>query len=202
MKPEPVAEKIQVHVGGAARQAGGFLRSKYGLWALAGISFLESALIIPIITDPFLVAYILSDREKAVRGVVVTTISSVAGGVAAYFMAVGFFEFLTTRFFNEELLSQFNATSQQMNEGTFIMTLIGAVTPVPYTLVGLAAGFVGASLTVFIIASILGRGFRYVLVGWVTYHFGDKALKIAQQRIKQASIAVAALVVVYIYLKF
>lgn len=202
MDTEVVKEQAELQVEEAAKQAGGFFRSRFGIWLLAGISFIESALLVPVVTDPFLVAYILSDRSRAVWGTVVTTVASVIGGIVAYFMAMGFFEFFAQHFLNPETLLEFNTTAVQMAEGTFIITLIGAFTPLPYTLVGLAAGFVGASLWVFILASIIGRGVRYAIVGWFTYKFGEQALAIARQRIMSATFVGLALIALYILIKW
>lgn len=197
---EQVTEKVEAHVTDAAKQAGGFFRSRYGLWSLGGISFLESATLVPLVTDPFLVAYILSDKTKVVRAVVVTTLTSVVGGICAYFMAVLFFEAVSHFFFNDALLAEFDVTSQIVAEGFFVATLIGAFTPLPYTLVGLAAGFIGANIWVFLVASFVGRGARYVIVGWGAYTFGERALEIVRKRIILATVAGAVLVAVYIAL--
>jgi len=74
---------LETQIEDAAVQAGGLLRSQYGLWALAGISFIESALPVPIITDPFLIAYILADKKSVYKGVVVTLVASILGGVVS-----------------------------------------------------------------------------------------------------------------------
>ena len=195
---EKLEEKVVVQVDAAAKKAGGFFRSRYGLWTLGTISFLESATLVPLVTDPFLVAAILADKTKAVRAVIVTTVTSVLGGIASYFMALLFFEIVSHFFFNDTLLAEFDATSQVVAEGFFIATLIGAMTPLPYTLVGLAAGFVGANIWVFIIASIIGRGTRYAIVGWGTYVFGEQAVTMARKQIWLASVAVVVLVGIYI----
>jgi len=89
---------IETHVEEVTVQAGGLLRSKYGLWALGGISFLESALLVPIITDPFLVAYILADKKSVYKGVLVTLLGSILGGVFAYAIAFLFYEFIADRY--------------------------------------------------------------------------------------------------------
>lgn len=195
-----VEEKLIQNVEGAAKQASGFFQSRYGLWAIGGISFIESAILLPIMTDPFLVAYIMANKSKALIGTIVTTIASVIGGICAYFMALGFFDFFAKTFLHGTALQEFNGAVSGIDDGTFILTLIGAFTPLPYTLVGLAAGFVGANLWVFILASVIGRGFRYAIVGWGTYKFGEKALIVARERIMTFTILGSIAVVAYIFL--
>jgi len=174
---------IESQVEEAAQQAGGLLRSRYGLWVLACLSFAESALPVPIITDPFLIAYILADKKSVYKGVFVTLCASVLGGIFAYTLAFSFYEFIADRYFVGVIGEQFFAIVDQLQEGTFVVTLLGAITPIPYTLVALGAGFVKGSLILFIIASIIGRGGRYILVGWVTYMFGEKAIDIIRRRL-------------------
>lgn len=191
-------EHIEVHVEVAAKQAGGILRSRFGAWALAAISFAESSLLVPIITDPFMVAYMLANKGRGVRAVVVTTAASVVGGVAAYFMAYGFFELVAGQFLVGKFHTDFAATETQMREGTFVATLVGAFTPLPYTIVAYAAGVLKANLWIFIAGSIIGRSARYALVGWFTYRFGERALAAARKRILLVSLIVFVCIILYI----
>lgn len=189
---------IETHVEEAAVQAGGLLRSRYGLWAIAGISFLESALLVPLITDPFLVAYILANKDRMYKGVIVTTLASVAGGLFAYAIAFLFYEFIIDQYLTGSLGEQFYSIVESFKGGVFWITLAGAVTPIPYTLVGLGAGFMKASIFMFLLASAIGRGGRYLLVGFLTYYFGDRALAIARKNMFLVSIVFFVAAVVYL----
>ena len=120
------------------------LQTKYSLWGIGLISFFESALVIPIVTDPFMMAYILANRSKTILVIIVTIFSSLAGGIVAYLMAV-FFSNLTLSLLSPDLLIQFNQISENFRGQTLILTIIGAITPIPYTLVALAAGFIKGS---------------------------------------------------------
>lgn len=194
-------EKTQLEekVEDVAVKAGGILRSRYGLWALGAISFVESALVVPVITDPFLVAYILADKAAALRGVLVTTVTSVIGGVFAYAIAFLFYEFLAAQYLGGHVGEQFYAIAEEFNEGTLVITLLGAITPIPYTIVAMAAGFVRADLFIFIFGSLVGRGFRYALVGWLTYKYGERALAIARRQLFFVSIVCIVAAAMYFY---
>lgn len=151
-----------------------FLRTKWGLWVLGLISFWESALPVPILTDPFLVIYILANQKKALLATIVTTATSVIGGVAAYLVALAVKDPILS-FFSDEFVQQFHDIAIRMQAETFALSILGAVTPVPYTTVALAAGFVEGSLFLFILASLIGRGARYSVVAYVTYKVGAVA---------------------------
>jgi len=193
---------LEVQVEDAAVHAGGLLRSKYGLWAVAGISFLEAALPVPFITDPFLIAYILADKKSALKGTLVTLVASVFGGIVAYMLAFSFYELITQTYLVDTTGTQFSSLVTKLQGGTFVVTLLGAVTPIPYTLVAYGAGFVKGSLPLFILASIIGRGGRYTIVGFATYSVGEQAIALIKKRILVVS-AVSILVVgTYLLYKF
>lgn len=173
-------------------------QSRWGLWLVGLISFIEGALLVPIITDPFMIAYILLNRAKAFRAVVVTTLTSVAGGIAAYFMAF-FFSELIIHFLSPNSASQLTQLATEVRSGTFVLTILGAITPVPYTLVCLAVGFVKGNLWVFIGASLLGRGSRYVVVGFLTYTFGTQAMQHIKKQLRSVTLVTIFLIVVYIW---
>ncbi|MCA9363657.1 DedA family protein [Candidatus Kaiserbacteria bacterium] len=187
---------------GAARRVGTVLNSRFGLWGLGVISFIESALPIPIITDPFLIACIVANKTTALRAVVVTTLASVLGGVVAYFVAVGFFEVVLVPYLGSATQEVILSTAAQFEGGAFLLTLIGAVTPIPYTFVALAAGLVQAPLSVFVVASLLGRGFRYGFEGFLFYHVGERAKVLIKKEIGISSLIAVVLVVLYLFFKF
>lgn len=175
------------------------IKTRFGLTTLGIISFLESALPIPLVTDPFMIAAILLDRTRTARIVLITTLTSVLGGVVAYFMAVFFFDLLFS-YLPPIAIEEFYALMGSNGSNTLIITLLGAVTPIPYTTTAWVVGVLKGSLFVFIVASILGRGFRYVIVGYSTYYFGALALKYAKKYIGIVSVFLVLVAVAYFIL--
>jgi membrane protein YqaA with SNARE-associated domain len=176
------------------------VHSRFGLWGLATISFLESALPIPLITDPFLVAAILVHRAQALRLVLVATAASVVGGIIAYYLAYFAFD-LIARFFSADLMNEVNNLIETNTTNTLALTLIGAITPVPYTVVAWVVAALKANPLVFIIGSIIGRGTRYGIVGYCSYKFGPLAVRYARRYIALTSVLVVIVVALYIWLK-
>lgn len=185
-----------------ARKTAKPLRSRYGIWGLSMISFIESALPVPIITDPFLIAYIIANKRHTLRAIVVTVLSSVAGGIVAYFIAVGFFEVVVAPYVSSETELKVHEIASEFEEGAFILSFTGALTPFPYTIVAVAAGLVKANLLFFILGSIVGRVFRYGFEGWVVYRFGERAMRLVKKQILATSVLCAVLVVLYVLYKF
>jgi len=182
----------------ATERSEGLLRSRYGLLFLGIVSFAEAMLLVPIITDPFLVAYIVLNRSKAVLAVVVTTITSIMGGLGAYVLAAYFID-IALGFLSPESVVEFHAIAERFSDSTFALGLIGAITPVPFTLAALVAGTIKGNLLLFLFGVLLGRSFRYGVAGYLAYKFGDHALKIARGNIKIITIVTLILVSTYIW---
>lgn len=181
-------------------RAQSLMESRSGLWIVALVSFVESALPLPIITDPFMVAGILANRSRAGLMVLVTLASSVVGGVCAFIMARYFFNLLEVMM-TGNMLEQFQSLILMDSSNTLLVTLVGAITPIPYTITAWVVAVGEGSLLLFIIASTIGRGFRYGIVGMCTYWFGPQALTYARRSLGVTTIVVAILVGLYVWLK-
>ena len=190
----------QVLAGPSVGRVQKILQSRLGLWLIAVISFLESALPIPLITDPFLIAGVLLNRKKAVLIVVMTTVASVIGGLFAYVSAVLFLEVLM-QFMTTGMISEFNSLVNGAHTNTFVITILGAITPIPYTLVAWLFATLQGSLLMFLLASIVGRSLRYAVVGYSVYRFGPAASQYARRYIGLISIVTFILVGLYIWHK-
>ncbi|MFT7644678.1 MAG: membrane protein YqaA with SNARE-associated domain [Candidatus Paceibacteria bacterium] len=191
-----VEDVLQAKSVSKARQ---IIQSRSGITILAAISFVESSLPLPFLTDPLLVASILVNRANTARLVVVATAASVLGGLFAYFTAVLFFETLL-QWMTPEMVSEFQTMLDTNGSSAFALTMVGAVTPVPYTIVAWVVAALKGGLVSFIAASILGRGLRYTIVGYSTYRFGPLAISYAKKYIGITSILVLVLAVLYIWL--
>ena len=145
----------------------------YGSPALAIISFCESSFF-PIPPDPLLLAMGISRPRRAVWYGVLCTLASVAGGILGYWIGAGLFELI-----GEPILAaygleeKFETLSVDFAEAGFFAVLIAALTPIPYKVFTIAAGAAGLSLPVFIGASLLGRGVRFIAEGWLVGRYGE-----------------------------
>lgn len=142
--------------------------------ALAGISFAESSFF-PIPPDPLIIAMVTARPKKWFRIASISTIGSVLGGIAGYF--IGMFLFTTIGQWiidTYALQSQYESARDMFQQHAFWAVLIGGFTPIPYKLVAIAAGAAPVSLPIFIVASILSRGGRFYLVAFLMHHFGQR----------------------------
>lgn len=190
-------EKLNIELENVTKESRGLLGSKYGLWFLGLLSFVESMLMVPIITDPFMVAYILLHRKRVVVAVLVTTITSVLGGLGAYITA-SFFIDLAFKFMTEEAIGEFYDLMEHFRDSTFVLGFLGALTPIPFTTTALVAGAIKGSLILFLIGAFIGRIIRYGIAGYLTYRYGEDALRIVKKNIAPVSIIAVILAIVYI----
>ena len=176
------------------------MESQSGIWLVAFVSFIESAFPIPILTDPFMIAAIVLNRTKTATIIFVTTVASVLGGIVAFFTVVFFLDMLE-RFVSTGITSSLESLSAKYSDSTLLVSILGAVTPVPYTSAAWAVALIGGNLVVFVIASFFGRGFRYLIVGLLTYKFGPAAVKYARRYIGIVSIIIFLLAILYVWHK-
>ena len=174
MDTKPLDEQVEkILATNTVSRAQEIMTSRRGLWLVALISFIESASPVPVITDPFIIAAILLNRAKYLYIVLIATVTSILGGVVAFYMALLFMDIILGWLSPEAALAVATLAAQQDN--TFMLTLIGAFTPVSYTLTAWAVGALNGNIFVFIFASLLGRGGRYLILGFI--HIGlDQSL--------------------------
>lgn len=145
----------------------------YGAPALAVLSFCESSFF-PIPPDPLVLALGLARPRRAVWYGVLCTVASVLGGILGYGIGVFLYESIGARIVEfYGLTEQYESMKVEFVAAGFFAVLIAALTPVPYKVFTIAAGAAGLSLPVFIGASILGRGLRFIPEGWLIGRYGE-----------------------------
>lgn len=191
-------ETQQLYVEEVGERGAKWLRSRHGGWVLAAISFTES-LFAPIIIDPFLVAFIFAKRESWIRFTAISVIFSVLGGVAGYALGILFYDTL-----GEPILAMYGLTDDfasvaaSIDANGFVFVLLGALTPIPYKLVAIAAGLLHMNFVTFLFASIVGRFLRLGLVGLAAYAVGPHALPLIRKHLLLFAYIVAGLLLAYI----
>ncbi len=193
------SEKINAEMKEVTKESTGLLRSRYGLWFLGLVSFVESMLPVPIVTDPFMMAYIMLHRKRVVLAVAVTIITSLLGGLAAYIIAAFFIDAILN-FLSADAVGEFNNIRDQFQGSSFILGFLGAITPIPFTLAAMVAGAMKSNILLFSLGVIIGRGIRYGIAAYLTYHYGDEAIKIIHKNIKPITITAFVLAAVYLWL--
>jgi membrane protein YqaA with SNARE-associated domain len=141
----------------------GWAAHPHARWYLGGLSFAESSFF-PIPPDVMLAPMTLARPVDAWRLALLTTLTSVAGGVLGYF--IGYFALDLV----EPWLVAAGHWEGYLQVRTWFQTwgfwavLAAGFSPIPYKLFTIAAGALAMFLPVFVLASIVGRGGRFFLV--------------------------------------
>ncbi|TFL18180.1 YqaA family protein [Jannaschia formosa] len=153
------------------------------LWALALVSFAESS-VFPIPPDVMLIPMVIATPHRAFLIAFVCTAASVAGGLAGY--AIGAFAFDTI---GEPVLTalgkadSFAGFTERYNEYGAWAVLIAGITPFPFKVMTILSGATGLSLPVFIVSSVVARGFRFFLVAALLWKFGPPIRDFIERRL-------------------
>lgn len=170
----------------------GWARHRHAQYYLAILSFAESSFF-PIPPDTMLAPMVLARPERAVRYALITTISSVIGGLFGY--ALGYFAMELI----EPLLHQFGywekyltARSWFKDWGIWVVFLAG-FSPIPYKLFTICAGAMSMALAPFVLASVVGRGARFFMVALLIKMGGERFEKLLRRNIDMIGWVLVAL---------
>lgn len=151
--------------------------------ALAAVSFAESSFF-PIPPDVMLVPMVLAKRHKAWFYAGVATVASVIGGVAGYMIGSFFFEAIgkpILQFYGKA--DDFAGFARWFNEYGVWILIIKGMTPFPYKVLTIAAGFTGMPLLPFMLASVVARAMRFYMVAALLYWFGEPIRDFIEKRL-------------------
>ena len=177
--------------------------TKYALPALAVVSFAESSFF-PIPPDVLLLAIGFSAPRKWFWAALCCTVASVAGGVFGYYIGWGLYETVgqpIVQFYHGESVMQ--SVKVWYEQYGFWGILIAAITPIPYKVFTISSGVFEFNLGLLVVASIIGRGFRFFLVAGLIRWMGPRIRPFLE---KNFEIAVTLLLILaiggFVALKF
>jgi len=155
----------------------------YALWLMGAISFAESSFL-PIPPDIMLIPMALAHPKRAWTYATVCTLTSVAGGVLGY--AIGAYLYDTVGHWLIQLYGyghKVEVFREQYARWGALIILLKGLTPIPYKIVTITSGFAGYSLGLFVIFSVISRGFRFYLEAFLLNRYGEQARTIIEERL-------------------
>jgi membrane protein YqaA with SNARE-associated domain len=145
----------------------------YATWGLVMVAFAESS-VFPIPPDVLLIPMILAARDKAFNYIFIATLASVAGGLAGYGIGWGLWEIVGQPILNfYGAMDKFEEFRSGYNEHGALIVFIAGLTPFPFKVITIASGAFGMDLMAFMVASVLARGGRFMIVGGLLWRFGE-----------------------------
>jgi membrane protein YqaA with SNARE-associated domain len=143
-------------------------------WYLGGLSFAESSFF-PIPPDVMLAPMTLAKPDQWFRLALITTLTSVAGGLLGYFIGWAAMDAVLPWIERVGYGAKLTQAQGWFERWGFWAILLAGFSPIPYKAFTIAAGGVGMALLPFTIASIIGRGGRFFLVAFLMARFGPAA---------------------------
>mgnify|MGYP002783901232 FL=1 len=173
----------------------------FGLGALGvlAIGFIDAASI-PLPGGPDVVVMALSHANHSMMPlyVLAAVVGSTAGSLVLYFAARKGGEAVLKKFSPEK-----RARVQDLLDRYDILAMLLASVlppPFPFKLFVLSAGAFKMQLWRFIAALVAGRGFRFLLEGWLAVKYGEQATDIFKHHYPKIGLGVAAaIIVIYLF---
>jgi membrane protein YqaA with SNARE-associated domain len=170
-------------------------RHPHAPWYLGGMSFAESSFF-PIPPDVMLAPMCLAQPQWAWRLALLTTLTSVAGGLLGY--GIGYFAIDAVLPWLQEsrYWPAYQTAVEWFERWGFWAVFIAGFSPIPYKVFTIAAGALSLALLPFLAASLIGRGARFFLVAALMAGGGarmEEALHRYMDRLGWATVALLAL---------
>ena len=153
---------------------------------LAVVSFIESSFF-PIPPDVMVVPMVLAKKEKYLRIFLIATVFSVLGGIFGYLIGYLFIDLAMylIEFYNYE--NKVLKLKMDLSQGSGMVIWLGTLflagfTPLPYKVFTITSGLIAFDIFAFIIISFISRGLRFYLVSVFTAKFGEKFVKLIEQK--------------------
>ena len=159
---------------------------------LGGMSFAESSFF-PIPPDVMLIPMCVAERHKAWRFALVTTVTSLLGGIAGYAIGYFLFEAVTPWLKDLGYWDAYQQGKAWFNDWGVWAVLVAGFSPIPYKIFTIAAGVAMLNLPAFILASFIGRGARFFLVAGLVVAGGEKMESMIRRYVETIGWAVVAL---------
>jgi len=156
--------------------------SRWGAFALFFLAFIESSFF-PIPPDVLLFALCLGSRSKSIYYVIVCSLGSALGGIFGY--SIGYFlwwnsaqEFSQFANFFFNTIPGFSAEiffdiKQKYEEWNFWVIFVSGFTPIPFKVFTVSAGAFNINFNLFLIASLIARSARFLIIGGLIWRFGE-----------------------------
>jgi membrane protein YqaA with SNARE-associated domain len=171
----------------------------YGVWALFILAFAESSFF-PVPPDLLLIALAIINPQNSLFYALVCTVGSVLGGMFGYLIGIKGGKPILERFVSKEKIRLVHDYFEKYEAWAIG---IAGFTPIPYKIFTIAAGVFYINFKKFVLASIIGRGGRFFLVGTLILFFGKQIQNFLKEYFNIFSILFVLLLILGFYaLKF
>ena len=156
------------------------------------LSFTD-AFISPIVPDIVIIPASIANPSIALWLATLATIASVLGAFIGYFIGHKFSDFAQRKIIPKKHMDHIRSLVERYGDWTVFWA---AMAPIPYKFVAISAGVLKINLKLFTIATILGRGKRFLIIGIAVHYLGPQVIPIIHEYSKQSAIALAIIILI------
>lgn len=175
-----------------------YAETRRAMWLMGIISALESAFL-PIPVDAAVVPMMVVNRARVFLVATVAWLTSVGGGILGYL--IGYLTYASIGIWLIQLYG-LEAGFEELRldlagdlwKGALAIFL-GALTPIPFKLICIAAGFMEYDFLMFVAVCLVGRGIRFYGMGVVFYFFGPPLKRLLERNKTEFTIFLVVVVV-------
>jgi membrane protein YqaA with SNARE-associated domain len=183
-----------------------YLLKKSGSPAFAWIVFLLTvceSIFLFIPPEVFMTPPIVADKKRALAITIATSLGSLVGGAIAYMIGIWLFDSVGVWLINNfSSMAQFEMAQNLFIKYGLLVIIMTAVTPIPYKLLAICAGFMHYPVLIFLGVSAIFRTGRFAIIGYLLWRFSDTANAIVRKYfwpLTVAAIIVAGLGLTILY---
>lgn len=167
------------------------IAERFGGVGMAIVALLDSSFIsMPNVNDLLIVWQTIEHPDRWWYYALMTTVGSVVGSMAIYWIGrKGGEAFLNRRFKPEHVARVRGVFERYGMVAMLVMAIIPP--PAPYKIFVLLAGAGGVGPAMFALAVTIGRGIRYGLEGWLARLYGDEAAAFVRDNLTTVSLWLA-----------
>lgn len=162
--------------------------SDWAVALLALVAFSESV-IFPVPPDPLLMAVGIANPPSAIWMAMMVTAASVGGAYVGHVLGKRVGRPLLYKIAPKDKVAR--AESLFVRYGAWAV-LVAAFTPIPYKVFTVLAGILDLPLKPFLLASLIGRGARFLIIGVLIYAFGESIREFIEGEFEIIAIAAGA----------
>ncbi len=140
---------------------------------LAFVSFIES-IFFPVPTALMLAPMAMAKPDKAVRLALITTVTSVSGGILGYFVGAYAMDLVEPILISMGYIEKYHTAVEWFTDWGFWAVIVAGFSPIPFKLFTLSAGALNMVLLPFILAALIGRSAHFFMVALLMAWAGPK----------------------------
>lgn len=164
----------------------GFADSEWAVFVLTLTSFTES-IFFPIPPDPLLIGMAIASPGAGIWYAGLATVASVSGALVGHWLGLLFGRPLLERIFSADKIAP---VEKMFNRYGLWAVLLAAFTPLPYKLFAILAGVLHLDRKTFVVASLIGRGGRFLAIGVLIFVFGEDIEKFLDENFQALTLVV------------